>query len=106
MTQPSSSRTTKIPLAKLISLSAWLLSLGLVAFGIWIYLPQRYDPKSAMWFDGLGRQLHPGMTSVFGLQRTPGLHWELIDTAAAILLFSLCAWLFRLAKRLRQSDDH
>ena len=55
----------------------------------------------ARHYDGLGRQLHEGST-VFGLDRSPGLLWELVDTTAALVVFSLVCALYKLEEWLRR----
>jgi hypothetical protein len=97
-------KSSKLFLPKFIRIFGVVLSITIIGVALWIYIPETYDPQSGLSVDGLGRPLHSGMTSIFGLEKTPGLIWELIDTAIAILLFSFCSYLFYLSERLRESS--
>jgi hypothetical protein len=80
--------------------AAWIVGCVVLAFAAWTYLVETYDPITGAYYDGLGRELHGG-SGVLGLDRSPGLGWELIDTSAAMVVFSMVYGLRKLGERLR-----
>ncbi len=91
----------KLIVARIVAVVAWGLSGSVIALAFYVYLIDRYDPATRRWNDGFGRELHRDMWSAFGTELTPGILWEITDTAVAIVLFGICAGLFALARRLR-----
>jgi len=88
-------------LARLTTVFACVLSISFVLIALWAFTFERYSPESGKYFDGFGRELHPGgLGNLYGGEHSPGLLWEVVDTVAAILLFGICSSLFVLARRL------
>lgn len=88
-----------------IGIIAWAVSVALIALNAWLYFPERYNPATGKWFDGLGRELHEGLPGMYGRDRTPGLYWEIVDTIIWLTLFAICWGLFALARRLKRHTD-
>ena len=81
--------------------AAWIVGCAVLAVAGWVYIVESYDPITGTSYDGLGRELHGGST-ILGLDQSPGMLWELFDTAAALLVFSSVYGLYKLGEWLRQ----
>ena len=87
---------------RFITVFAFILAISLALSAFWLFSIERFDPISNKWFDGLGRELHPG-PGAHGVEYYPGLLWQIVDTVVGILLFGICAGLFKLGRSLKKS---
>jgi len=81
--------------------TACVIGAFLIAIALWAFLVDRYDPATGMYFDGFGRQLHRS-AGIFGRDLSPGLVWEIIDIAIAIVSFAVISSLFSLGAKLKR----
>lgn len=82
---------------------AWTLVVLAIGAALWIYVPQRYDSNTGLYFDGVGRELHSG-SGPFGF-KGPGLLWEALDVVVAVGIFGFVQVLFVLARRLQRPPE-
>jgi hypothetical protein len=85
----------------MVQVTASCCGLLLLALAVWLFLVDRFEPGTGMHFDGLGRELHHG-AGLLGRDRSPGLLWEIVDTAVAIAAFSAIARLYSYGSELKE----
>jgi len=88
-------------IGRIMQATACVLGALLIAIALWVFLVDRYDPATGMYFDGFGRQLYRS-AGFFGRDLSPGLVWEIIDTAIAIVSFGVITSLFSLGTKLKR----
>lgn len=92
--------------AQAVTAIAWLLSVLIVGIGIWVFAFDRYNPTSKQYYDGFGRELRPSaFPGPYGMELSPGFFWEIVYTIVGITLFGICASLFAIGERLKQSGE-
>ena len=77
------------------------LTVGAIAAAVWIYVPDRYDPATSRFYDGLGRELYAGALIPFG-ERGPGLLWEVVDLVVAVMTLGGISQMLRFSTSLRK----
>jgi len=85
----------------IMQVMACVLGAFLITIALWAFLVDRYDPATGKYLDGFGRQLHKS-AGIFGRDLSPGLIWEIFDTAIAIASFGVITGLFSIGNRLKR----